>query len=155
MNHFKLFLTIATIFLLSGNIFGQETKKVEKASVSEVQKLIDSTEFMKTNGLVKLKELSLSLSEKEREELYYSNKKIPQLGLLGFAVPSLGNWLVGDKEGAVNTLIFTGVGLGVYTGGVIVTITAARSANMGVMLVGFIIGYAGIGIVIGYNIYSP
>ncbi len=126
-------------------------------SMTQTKAMIKSESFMRTGGVDEMLEFSTNLNEDIRNHLFNENRKIRGLAWWDFAVPSLGNWIVGDATGGVINLIGSGAGFIVFIEGDIRANSArtiqAAGDDVIIMIIGLIGIYAfdGIGTFIGLH----
>ncbi len=121
----------------------------------KTQSMIDSHVFLQEGGAEKMQEYSTNLNEGSRKLLYDDNAKHRALGWLNLALPSLGNWLVGDYNGGTITVIGYAGGETLYLGGYILFISAFEQQNIDTFFyTGISLMAAGIIISIASEIYG-
>lgn len=101
----KIFPVLAFLLLASTCLFAAQKPAQQDGSLESAQKLINPGALAEKDGIEKLKAASATLSDEEKESLYYQNRKVGALGLLNLALPSLGSWIVGDTAGGVTGIV--------------------------------------------------
>lgn len=95
----------------------ENAKPENSDAMFKTKSMISSRVFMEKGGVEKMKEASAGLSEEWRGMQYAQNRKMAALGWLSLLVPSLGNWIVGDKVGGVVSVVgFVGSYITFYVG---------------------------------------
>ncbi len=131
-----------------------EDKNAGDDALIKTQSMIDSRVFLENGGAEKMKSVSVNLDSDLKEMLYSQNQKYGAWGWLNLALPSLGNWIVGDKDGAVTTIVGHVTGLAVFTVGYGILISAVITENMDNLLVGYVIMMIYPAISLSFDIYS-
>lgn len=120
-------------------------------SQTMIQDLINSKVLLQTNGVWQLKVVSSGLDDKTKQELYDNNRKVGAWAWLNMVVPSLGSWIVGDRQGAVASIVSFSIGVGgmitgytIFIGGIVAAGASGNSSaivplaitGMGILVLG-------------------
>lgn len=110
----KMIAVLVSLLLVSPLLFSAEKAaqiQDQEALKNEVQTLISSKVLLEKDGVGKLQAVSTDLTADSKDELYNQNRKNGAISWLNLVVPTLGSWIVGDKEGAVAGIIGDSLGL--------------------------------------------
>lgn len=127
----KLVLVCAALFLAIPLLFstdGTATEKTREEVKIAVQDLISSKVLLQKDGIQQLQTVSVNLSAESKEDLYYANRKIGAFAWLNLVVPSVGSWIVGDKEGAIAAIVGDSLGIVVFAVGYGIILSAGLSS---------------------------
>lgn len=166
----KLVLVCAALFLAIPLLFsndGTATEKTREEVKIAVQDLISSKVLLQKDGIQQLQTVSVNLSAESKEDLYYANRKIGAFAWLNLVVPSVGSWIVGDKEGAVAAILGDSIGIIGFIAGYAVLLGSAMSGSYSyyygmssssstssTAMVGLVVMMAGLGVMIATDFLS-
>ncbi len=160
----SIVLPVLFLSLLPLPLSAQDNGENSSDNAAQVQSMIDDRVFMQNGGVEKMQGISSDLTVEWKEKLYKDNSKSPAWTWMNLLVPSLGNWIVGDRTGALITDFGVAGGyIILYAGDIVVAYSTAGyyiGNNMSFSdyhkdtVTGFILMLAGSVIMAGFEIYS-
>lgn len=74
-------------------------------SLMKTKAMIDARDFLRNGGVEQMQAVSVDLPDESRMALYDEYRNNGARGFFSLLVPSLGNWLVGDKLGGTISVV--------------------------------------------------